>query len=1455
MARSRFFSKYNPVLGAIALVEAVAIKITPDYVTTYKYKDGVKAKGLIPVNIKHANIEKHYDQLVDPEPGDPLGNLVIGTIPKYYKKSSDLKPKDPSKSVSDLMDKGEDKPAPEKKEPEFSKDTPAEVQNAAEMLGYKPGSIEAQAVAALFQHKYVFKAHGELATEVAVAKGKPEDDEDTFDEVLSALEKVVEKGQKKGIFSVADVLDDEDEDDDTEYEKVSFSSSLSTPIKKPEKPVAPVAEPVVAPTPTPVSPPEVKPALSPMTSGIPELPPTASLSLVGDAKSSYGGYHAKSLYQDAAGNKFLFKPASSGTMYAAQAAQGYSQVAAKVLGDENIPVVVGSPQGASAEGSIQPIVPNVSTSLKNVNLANLTGPQKETLLKHRVLDWAMSQHDAKADNFLLTKDGKILGIDKDQAFKFLGTDSLDPSYKPNPSPQIYQDLFNLYADKKIDLDMKAMLPAIKQIESMSDDAWLASFSSYLGTLLKKSGGSNTKEITDLKDKMLARKKNLRADLEKLATDLMRKRGDIGPKTKFYFEPPPKKKKKKKSEAGVSLPVASGPSTLPPLSSLVKGGSVPGATNKGTQFYTGPNGEKYVVKQAIARSGPSAPQPWRVAAQVASSRLGEIARPGKTVPVAEVSDGVDGFPATIQKWEDGSSPLGSTSPKDLTDSEKTDIAQEHVVDWLLSQHDTHKNNLLRRKDGTIVGIDKEQGFKFFPNDKLATDYHPNTMEDEPYYNKFWRAFADGSMDFDPKKMLPAIERLEAVSKADYAKEMAPYAKAIADKDGGSVASAKFVVAAVKRKENLRQDFEKFVTDLYRKRTGNKGGNFSFQFGWSGDEPASPPKKKKKKSDVGYGPLQTPLAKGDLGMQNVKMALPEGYTPPKPPPAPPVPPGYPPPDAGKMWKVQSAADFFSPGGAGGIYKIKDAKNDVGQPDPSLPVQMIKFESGVTEEQVKDNLTKLGVTPEKVSTTSSDGKAYAIVDRKAFNAAIVSGKEMAAQVPLPPPPPPPAKDAFTPLPEAGQLQNPEATDSIEELKKLDDKTPIGWGKNYRIGGSSVKDHSLTVCRRLDKDGKIYYDFSFKLREETAEKISVGSKSKSDTYYFPKGTYQKKADALKVTGVDNSDAGSAELQKFSSGQSSIHFGGTLARFAFRNRCYAKVVPEGNETPFEAFKRVLSDSFSEDVADSILKEPTAQEDRLLKLSALYAAVFPQQSDSKVSNIPIEKQIPFLEKKLKEEGYTDEELDSIRMEQVGIGQCVPVLPGRWKKIKDKQTTSYLGIGIGSVDNAVKQILSGSLGVNTRGFMGLGAKGYSAYADQSSGGADSVYCHPVNEKPSNSQFWTYGEIQMIYDPSEMDRLDGYCYKFDNYGSCKPSNSGWNSRKPLEEGTKDSFELLLKSGMNARKLLKIAVNNEYTKKQLVEKLASKGITSLNGMKPEDLVTVVGSNVTPSNFYETMLKPAGY
>lgn len=113
--------------------------------------------------------------------------------------------------------------------------------------------------------------------------------------------------------------------------------------------------------------------------------------------------------------------------------------------------------------------------------------------------------------------------------------------------------------------------------------------------------------------------------------------------------------------------------------------------------------------------------------------------------------LNGRLGSVQEMLPNNGTLKGIAMEDLTLEEAQAIQREHVVDWLISNHDGHANQFLALPDGNVVGIDKGQAFKYFGKDRLATDYHPNQVygEKEPIYNTFWRAYA--------KRQLPKVQK--------------------------------------------------------------------------------------------------------------------------------------------------------------------------------------------------------------------------------------------------------------------------------------------------------------------------------------------------------------------------------------------------------------------------------------------------------------------------------------------------------------------------------------------------------------------------------------------------------------------------------------------------------------------------------------------------------------------------
>jgi 8-oxo-dGTP pyrophosphatase MutT (NUDIX family) len=166
-----------------------------------------------------------------------------------------------------------------------------------------------------------------------------------------------------------------------------------------------------------------------------------------------------------------------------------------------------------------------------------------------------------------------------------------------------------------------------------------------------------------------------------------------------------------------------------------------------------------------------------------------------------------------------------------------LQHEQVVDWLLSNHDAHGGQFLRvssQHEGGrgVIGIDKTQAFKYFPNDKLATDYHPNASygEKPPIYNDMYQAVKAGKLTFDADNTLSAIKKAEAISDLDYKKMLMPYAAVRFQ--GNSDAANKFLDQALERKQNLRKDFETFFS-------GVLGTKFKFEAPPEGEVSISEP----------------------------------------------------------------------------------------------------------------------------------------------------------------------------------------------------------------------------------------------------------------------------------------------------------------------------------------------------------------------------------------------------------------------------------------------------------------------------------------------------------------------------------------------------------------------------------------------------------------------------------------
>jgi len=213
------------------------------------------------------------------------------------------------------------------------------------------------------------------------------------------------------------------------------------------------------------------------------------------------------------------------------------------------------------------------------------------------------------------------------------------------------------------------------------------------------------------------------------------------------------------------------------------------------------------------------------------RIGRLIDPEST-EVHFVQLGVPGrgkLKGSIQKWQNDLKKefdFRDAVVKNLSASELEQLQREHVIDWLISNHDAHGKQFLRLKNGQVKGIDKGQLFKFIGDDRLSIDYHPNKAfgEREPFYNTVMRAWRDGKIEMDLQMTYKHISRIEQITDDAYIELLKPYAKRRFSRQ--PLKLNQFYETALIRKNNLRQDFEDFYTELLRKRTKDKKVVFHF-----------------------------------------------------------------------------------------------------------------------------------------------------------------------------------------------------------------------------------------------------------------------------------------------------------------------------------------------------------------------------------------------------------------------------------------------------------------------------------------------------------------------------------------------------------------------------------------------------------------------------------------------------
>ncbi|MGN0664507.1 MAG: phage minor head protein [Negativibacillus sp.] len=241
-----------------------------------------------------------------------------------------------------------------------------------------------------------------------------------------------------------------------------------------------------------------------------------------------------------------------------------------------------------------------------------------------------------------------------------------------------------------------------------------------------------------------------------------------------------------------------------------------------------SGTEWLFKPAQSKGG--TPEEFRAYVQEAGYKVQSIVDPETAVKVGTGNIGgkfgayqqkIDVDPAgfDFKAWQ-------QYGTKGLTADQVQQIQREHVTDWLLGNYDSHGGNFVTDSAGRLIGVDKEQSFRYIADKasgKMTYAYHPNSKygETEPLYNTVFRKYAKNELDLNPQDTLAYIKRVEAIPDKEYREIFRGYAESL---KGKGKDAEQLLDAIVERKQNIRETYRTFYTDLLTERTGKKQAAF-------------------------------------------------------------------------------------------------------------------------------------------------------------------------------------------------------------------------------------------------------------------------------------------------------------------------------------------------------------------------------------------------------------------------------------------------------------------------------------------------------------------------------------------------------------------------------------------------------------------------------------------------------
>ena len=207
-------------------------------------------------------------------------------------------------------------------------------------------------------------------------------------------------------------------------------------------------------------------------------------------------------------------------------------------------------------------------------------------------------------------------------------------------------------------------------------------------------------------------------------------------------------------------------------------------------------------------------PYHINAFMAKDKNGEIVGSfQEKIDQTEESQRVDLF-----KWQADPTNPDLALPTEI----KNEVLREHCLDWLLCNFDTKGENFLHRaSDGHLSSFDKEASFSFIEEEgaqHMSYTYKPHS--NDTVYNVMFREYINGRMDLDLDSVFQYVEKVEAMSDEEY---LGMFEEMVQSKHWFEHFKDKERNLILKRKQNLRKEYEDFFKTLREQREANLKSN--------------------------------------------------------------------------------------------------------------------------------------------------------------------------------------------------------------------------------------------------------------------------------------------------------------------------------------------------------------------------------------------------------------------------------------------------------------------------------------------------------------------------------------------------------------------------------------------------------------------------------------------------------